>query len=86
MEEAARKALERGDDHSLVGLCRGRQGELVSDSSEVSSPEKVLYRRHRQPQGYPLPGTWLILVDGFEIDTGTDKFELRVSLDGQVIK
>lgn len=34
----------------------------------------------------PQPGTWVALVDGFEIPTGSDKFELRVSLDGNVVK
>ena len=34
----------------------------------------------------PMTGTWNVLVSGFEIHTATDKFELRVSLDGNVVK
>ncbi|MCI0423498.1 MAG: S8 family serine peptidase, partial [Acidobacteria bacterium] len=45
----------------------------------ASSPEFVQVNN-------PAAGTWLVLVDGFEIHTGTDKFELRVSLDGKVVK
>ena len=31
-------------------------------------------------------GSWTAVVAGFDIPTGTDKFELRVSLDGNVVK
>jgi hypothetical protein len=34
----------------------------------------------------PLPGTWSVVIVGFSIPTGSDKYELRVSLDGKVIK
>jgi subtilisin family serine protease len=34
----------------------------------------------------PAAGNWTVLVRGFEIHTATDKFELRVSLDGNVVK
>jgi hypothetical protein len=34
----------------------------------------------------PAAGTWYAIVNGFEIHTGTDKFELRISLDGKVVK
>ena len=34
----------------------------------------------------PAPGTWLVLIDGFNIASGSDKFELRVSLDGKVVR
>jgi len=34
----------------------------------------------------PLPGTWLAIVNGFQIHAGSDKYELRVSLDGKVLK
>jgi hypothetical protein len=33
----------------------------------------------------PAAGQWLVIVDGFEIPAGSDKFELRVSLDGNVV-
>jgi hypothetical protein len=34
----------------------------------------------------PAAGTWFAVVNGFEIHAGSDKFELRVSLDGRVVK
>jgi hypothetical protein len=34
----------------------------------------------------PEAGEWVVLVNGFDIPAGNDKFELRVSLDGHVIK
>jgi subtilisin family serine protease len=34
----------------------------------------------------PAAGQWLVIVDGFGIPAGKDKFELRVSLDGNVVK
>jgi hypothetical protein len=34
----------------------------------------------------PLPGTWFATIHGFEIYTGTDRFEFRVALDGKVVK
>ena len=33
----------------------------------------------------PVPGTWFVLIDGFEVHVTADKFELRVSADGRVI-
>jgi subtilisin family serine protease len=33
----------------------------------------------------PAAGQWLVIVDGLEIPAGSDKFELRVSLDGKVV-
>ena len=34
----------------------------------------------------PAPGTWPVLVSGSQVNTATDKFELRISLDGRVLK
>jgi serine protease AprX len=34
----------------------------------------------------PGPGTWFVLVDGYEIWTNSDKFELRVTADGRVLR
>jgi hypothetical protein len=45
----------------------------------LNNPEAVVVNN-------PMTGTWLVLVDGFEVHTATDKFELRVSLDGKVVK
>jgi len=33
----------------------------------------------------PAAGRWLVIIDGFQIPAGSDKFELRVSLDGNVV-
>ena len=34
----------------------------------------------------PAAGNWLLLISGFDVAGRTDKFELRVALDGKVIK
>ncbi|MFL6600869.1 MAG: hypothetical protein ACJ8R9_06010 [Steroidobacteraceae bacterium] len=31
-------------------------------------------------------GTWIALVDGFDVPAGTDKYELRIALDGKVVQ
>jgi hypothetical protein len=49
------------------------------DGAMLNNPERVVVDN-------PLPGLWFAIVDGFSIPTGTDKFELRVALDGQVVK
>jgi hypothetical protein len=54
-------------------------GAVNFDGATLSSPEHVVVNN-------PLPGTWFATVHGFEIHTGTDKFELRVALDGKVVK
>jgi subtilisin family serine protease len=54
-------------------------GALNFDGATLSSPEHVIVNN-------PLAGTWIATVHGFEIHTGTDKFELRVALDGKVVK
>jgi hypothetical protein len=34
----------------------------------------------------PTPGSWLAIIYGFEVSTGSDKYELRVALDGKVVR
>jgi hypothetical protein len=34
----------------------------------------------------PAPGMWLALINGFEVNTKNDKYELRVVLDGKLVK
>jgi hypothetical protein len=34
----------------------------------------------------PAAGQWLAIVSGFEVFNGQDKFELRIALDGKVVK
>ncbi|MGH9580756.1 MAG: S8 family serine peptidase, partial [Terriglobales bacterium] len=52
---------------------------LNFDGATVDNPENATVVN-------PISGTWLVVVDGFEVPTGTDKFELRVALDGKVVK
>jgi hypothetical protein len=54
-------------------------GGLNVDGAALNNPERAVLSK-------PAPGQWLALVDGFDLPTGTDKFELRVSLDGKVVK
>jgi len=44
-----------------------------------NSPESVVVNN-------PSPGTWRVMVNGFEVNTRSDEFELRVTLDGQVVR
>jgi subtilisin family serine protease len=50
-----------------------------TDGAHLNSPEKATVLN-------PIPGTWLVLIKGFDIPAGSDKYELRVALDGKVIK
>jgi subtilisin family serine protease len=54
-------------------------GTLNFDGASLNIPEHVVVNS-------PMPGTWFCIVSGFEIHTGTDRFELRVALDGTVVK
>ncbi len=47
--------------------------------STLRNPERVVVNN-------PAAGQWVVLVDGFEIPAGRDTFQLRVSLDGKVVK
>ena len=47
--------------------------------STLRNPERVVVNN-------PAAGQWVVLVDGFDIPAGHDQFELRVSLDGHVVK
>ena len=50
-----------------------------TDGAHLNDPEQAIVLN-------PLPGTWQVLIDGFDIPAGSDKYELRVSLDGKVTK
>ena len=54
-------------------------GTVISDGATLDSPEEVTITG-------PAPGTWTFVVDGFEIATRNDLFELRVILDGVVVE
>jgi serine protease AprX len=49
------------------------------EGDPFGSPESVVVNN-------PTPGTWQIFVDAYEMNTHTDKFELRVTLDGRVAR
>ena len=49
------------------------------DGATAANPEVVSIDN-------PAAGQWLVLVDGFEVSSGSDKFEFRAALDGIVIK
>jgi len=54
-------------------------GSVNFSGASLNNPEHAVVNK-------PLAGTWLALISGFEIHTATDKFELRVALDGKVVK
>jgi hypothetical protein len=49
------------------------------DGAHLNDPEHATVSN-------PTPGTWFVVIVGFDIPSGSDKYELRVSLDGKVIK
>jgi hypothetical protein len=54
-------------------------GSLVLDGATLNAPERVIVNN-------PAPGTWYVLVDGFAVYGSSERFELRVTLDGQLVK
>jgi subtilisin family serine protease len=54
-------------------------GPFNVEGATISSPETVTVAN-------PVAGVWTVLVSGFEVNTGDDKFELRISLDGKVVR
>ena len=48
------------------------------DGATINSPEVVNIAS-------PAPGTWYVLVTGFEINAWKERFKLRVALDGDVV-
>lgn len=53
-------------------------GTANLDGATLNSPETATIAN-------PAGGVWTVLVLGFEINTGDDKFELRIALDGKVV-
>ena len=45
----------------------------------LNNPERTVVNN-------PVPGTWVAMVSGCQLPTNTDKFELRVSPDGKIVK
>lgn len=54
-------------------------GTANLNGATLSNPENVVVDN-------PAQGQWLALVSGFEVYGGSDKYELRVALDGKVVK
>ena len=54
-------------------------GALYFGAATWNSPESVVVNN-------PKPGTWRVLVDAYEMNTRSEKFELWVTLDGQVVR
>ncbi|HXH29044.1 MAG TPA: S8 family serine peptidase, partial [Candidatus Polarisedimenticolia bacterium] len=54
-------------------------GNPYYDGATLSDPEVAVIDS-------PKPGRWYAVLFGFELHTSDDKYELRVSLDGQVVK
>jgi subtilisin family serine protease len=54
-------------------------GAFVTLGASLNDPENASVES-------PAAGTWFVLLDGFEVPSGTDKFELRVTADGRVLR
>ena len=54
-------------------------GTIDFSGASLNSPERVVVNA-------PAPGNWLIVIEGFEVAARGDKYELRVALDGKVVK
>jgi subtilisin family serine protease len=54
-------------------------GQANVDGATLNNPELAVINN-------PGAGTWTAFIIGFEVPSQTDKFELRVSLDGKVVK
>ena len=53
-------------------------GGLNFDGATLNGPESVMVAN-------PMPGTWYAVINGFEVHVPDDRYELRVSLDGNVV-
>jgi hypothetical protein len=54
-------------------------------NGDGSQPGATLAGPERATVENPGPGTWQVVIDGFNIPAGTDKFQLRVTLDGHIL-
>src|SRR6185503_4622498 len=50
-----------------------------SDGAHLNDPERATVIN-------PTPGTWFVVISGFDIPSGSDKYELRVTADGKLVK
>jgi subtilisin family serine protease len=49
-----------------------------TDGAHLNAPELATVSN-------PLPGTWYVVIKGFDIPAGSDKYELRITLDGKLV-
>jgi subtilisin family serine protease len=54
-------------------------GKVITTGVSLAGPERVRIEK-------PKRGAWLMLIDGFDIPAGRDDFQLRVLLDGEVVR
>ena len=54
-------------------------GKVNSDGAHLNNPESAKIAK-------PEAGNWTALVNGFSIPAGSDKYELRIAVDGVVLK
>jgi hypothetical protein len=54
-------------------------GKLNFDAATLDNPE-------RAELSNPAAGRWLAVVQGFDVNTGSDKYKLRIAADGDVIR
>jgi hypothetical protein len=54
-------------------------GTTIYDAATISNPESVSLAN-------PQAGQWMALLQGFDIPSGSDKYDLRIAVDGQVLK
>ena len=66
-----------GNDIDLLIVTPG--GSFNFAGATLNSPEQVAINN-------PVAGAWVVIVSAFKVPTETDKFELRVSLDGKGVK
>ncbi len=57
----------------------GPTGSVNVDGAQINNPENATIAN-------PQPGQWIALVDGYQIPAGSDKYELRIAVDGKVLK
>jgi hypothetical protein len=53
-------------------------GAVNNDGATESNPESASIQN-------PAPGNWVAMIYGFDIPAGSDKYELRIALDGKVV-
>ncbi len=64
-------------DIDLILLSPTNQVNL--DGATLSNPETAVVKN-------PAAGQWIAVVDAFDIPSGSDKFELRIAIDGNVLR